>query len=511
MKRAIWCALVLLTAYANLAWANVVPSGRDLDLTTWERNAITFSVEVADIDIDLDQADHDTISFEVSEAPENGVVTADFDGVLYEEGIARLVMTYVPSTTFVGTDRFVVTASDAAGDTARILVSVVVQSISEAGSLAGDVLSTATFDSTQTDSIVVSNSFAANVVYRITGVQLQTGFLIKRDSAADEIFDDLYFSFSFPIDAIGTFSTKLDFDPNTTTPFFESGTASLTLGVGGLSTVTSLRTNGTQTGSSISLSASGGLDGVHGGTFSTSVLLSTCSPVFNSGSTTLSFGNLGVLCSDACEDVFASFTMSYNCTGFTGFSITAADVHLPTNMPFAPYIDGTVTIGYTLQTSSQAKTLSLTLGLDSFVMDCFSLSTELVATASGLPGIGGIEITAFHLDCEFPGGIRFESDSSLDANDLSLNNSVTGHSDYWEKDSLSGQFEVCEGIGGSWEVAVYFERPGVGTTLFSWGMTQVEVDIFCNQTWRFFGIATGRSGSFGGPLWELLIGFSTRW
>jgi len=515
MTRTVWSALalagMLLLVFGAVCVSNVAPTATDLELTTWERNAITFAVEVSDLDIDLADSDHDTIRFEVSEAPENGVVTSDFDGVLYEEDGARLVMSYVPSRTFVGTDRFVVLATDAAGEAVRILVTVVVQPLESAGTLAGDVLSTATFDSTLTHQIVVSSSFAANIVYRITGVQFQTGFLIKQDSAADELFDDLYFSMRFPIDAIGSFYTKLDFDPNTTTPLFESGTASLTLGMGGLSTAASLRTNGTTAGSSFSLSASGALDGIYGGTLSSSLSLATCSPVLKSGSVTLSFANLGVLCSEACEDVAASFTMSYDCSGFTGFNITASNVHLPLNIPYASYIDGSVSIGYTLQTASQAKTLSLSLGLDSIVMDCFSVSTELIATGTGNPGIGGLEINALHMDCEFPGGILFESDTSLDPNNLPLNNSVTGHSDYWERDRLSGRFEVCEGIGGSWQLSVYFERPGVGTTLFNWGMGTFEAEVYCHQVWRLFGMATIRSGSFGGPIWEALLGFSTRW
>jgi len=42
-------------------------------------------------------------------------------------------------------------------------------------------------------------------------------------------------------------------------------------------------------------------------------------------------------------------------------------------------------------------------------------------------------------------------------------------------------------------------------------MGTFEAEVYCNQVWRFFGMATIRSGSFGGPIWEALIGFSTRW
>jgi len=512
MTRAVWGALavgMLVVVLGAICVANVAPLGADLELTTWERNAITFSLEITDSDIDPVDADHDTIAFVVTEAPANGVVTADFDGVLYEESGAKLVMTYVPAREFVGTDAFVVVATDAAGESTEMLVTVVVQSISDAGTLAGDVLSTVTFDSLQTQSIVVSYSFTSNFVYRITGVQFQTGFLIKKDSAADEMFDDLYLSMRFPIDAIGSFYTKVDFDPNTTTPFFESGIGSFTLAIGGLSAVASLRTDGTQTGSSISLSASGSLPSIYGGTLATSLSLGTCAPVLKSGSVTMSFSDLGVLCSDACDGVYASFTSSFDCSGFAGFRILAADLLLPTNIPYAPYIEGSVSIGYTLQTASEAKTLDVNLGLDSFVMDCFSLSTRLVTTMNGF---SGIEIRALHIDCELPNGIRFESDSSLDPNDLSLNNSVTGHSDYWERDRISGQFDVCSGVGGSWKLSVYFERPmAAATTLFGWGMGTFEVSVNCNQTWRMFGMGTIRSGSFGGPIWELLLGFSARW
>ena len=143
MTRAVWGALavagMLVVVLGASCAANVAPGGADLELTTWERNAITFALEITDADIDPVFADHDTIRFEVSDAPANGVVTADFDGVLYVEGGAKLVMTYVPARTFVGTDRFTVVATDAAGESTEMLVTVVVQSISDAGTLAGDI------------------------------------------------------------------------------------------------------------------------------------------------------------------------------------------------------------------------------------------------------------------------------------------------------------------------------------------------------------------------------------
>lgn len=523
MRLAAWGPLAAILLFGVAAAANVTPTASDLDVTTWERNGVTFSVVVEDADIDTADPDHDRISFSVTEPPAHGVVTADFDGVLYEQGGARLVMSYVPARTFTGTDRFVVVATDSAGESARVLVTVSVQSINDAGTLAGDVLMTTTFDELQTASLTVSHSFSANVVYRITGVQFDAGFSIKQDTAADQAFDDLRFSLRFPIDAIGSFYTKLDFDPNTTTPFFESGTASLTLSIGGLSTAATLRTDGTQTGSSIALSASGTLDGISGATLSTALMLNTCSPVFSSGSVSLTFANLSALCLDTCDDVRVSFTTSFDCSGFTGFNITASNVGLPEFFPYASELSGTVSVNYTLQT--EAKTVSFDLGLSSLVMDCFSVSTALTATSSGLPGFSGIEIRAFHLDCVLPNGIRFESDSSLDPDDLALNNSVTGHSDYWERDRLSGRFDVCNGIGGDWALSIYFERPLPGvSSLFSWGMGTFEVDVYCNQTWRFFGMATIRSthdhdddpvtpmvNPFGSPIWELLVGFSTRW
>ncbi len=347
---------------------------------------------------------------------------------------------------------------------------------------------------------LMSMSWSGDVKYTLFATSLQVGFLFKRQ-AVDDIFDDLYINLSSPLGGVGTIASHIDFDPDPTTDLFDYANLTLTMGLGAARFSASLYTDGTQTGSRMSLGLFGSTnDG--GLSLSSRVTFASCSPYFDTASVTLRAAGLPCGLGDCAIDL--SGTASFSSSGFEKATISASGVDFPDVGWLSLVASANVTVSYEVQT----KSLTIAPQFETPIVGCIRLGTK-IAWADNT--ISDLRFTSIHVDHTFANGVHLRMHTSLDPTDLTLNQSVTGYLDYWEADVLSGEFGVCTGVGGDWEVGVYFSRPGVGGQLFDWGMLELKSSVACGRLWELFTELTFRSGVFGDPTSEWLLGFSVAW
>lgn len=482
------------------ALAGVPPTSTDLQLTTWENTSLTFDVVVTDGDIDPLAPETHPLEFVVAEAPAHGVVTGDLDAVIYQPpSEAILVLSYAPAEGFLGTDGLRIQARDSLGEHADILVTIQVVARDSVGELTGHTLVTATIDVPAVT--LTSMSWSGDVKYRLFATSLQVGFLFKRQ-AVDNMLEDLYINLTSPLGSVGTVASRIDFDPDPTTDLFDYADVSLTMRAGSSSMLASLTTDGTQSGSKMSLGFFGSTsDG--GLSLSSRVTFASCSPHFDTASVTLRAAGFPCGLGDCGIDL--SGTAGFSSYGFEKATISASWIDFPDVGGWLSLVtSANVVVSYEVQTDI----LSITPQFTTPIVDCIWFGTEMYwANNTG----GDLRFTSIHLDHTFANGVRLRMHTSLDPTDLTLNQSVTGYLDYWEVDVLSGEFVLCGGIGGDWEVGVYFSRPGVGTQLFDWGMLELKASVACGRLWELFTELTFRSGVFGDPTSEWLLGFDVSW
>jgi hypothetical protein len=495
-----WVLVVALCCSCPFrALAGVPPTSLDLQLTTWENTSLTFDVVVTDIDIDPLAPETHPLEFVVTEAPTHGVVAGDLAAVIYRlPSEAILILSYTPAEGFLGTDGLRLQARDSLGESVGILVTIEVVARGSVGELAGHSLVTATIDVPTVT--LTSMSWSGDAKYTLFATSLQVGFLFKRQ-AVDSAFDDLYINLSSPFGGVGMLASHIDFDPDPATGLFDHADVSLTLRVGSSSMLASLYTDGTQSGSRMSFGFFGSTnDG--GLSLSSRVNLVSCSPYFDMASVTLRAAGFPSGLGACAIDL--SGTASFSSSGFEKATISASGMDFPDVGWLSLVTSANVTVSFEVQT----KSLTITPQFETPIVDCIRFGTEIVWAGNAL---ADLRLTSIHVDHTFANGVRLRMHTSLDPTDLTLNQSVTGHLDYWEADVLSGEFEVCTGVGGDWEVGVYFSRPGVGVQLFDWGMLELKASVACGRQWELFTELTFRSGVFGDPTSEWLLGFAVAW
>jgi hypothetical protein len=496
MKRLMIIVLLIFVGIA--ASANQVPSGEDIALTVWANSSIPFSVIVQDADIDPAAPEVHPMAFSVGESPEHGVVTGDFEQVLYyTPATAALVLTYIPAADFTGYDSLTLLAEDSQGGLETIRVTIEVRTRGATASLTGTFLATTTLDVEA--GLFTTTNVAGTVGYSVYATSMTMGYLLKKDGPPDEMFDDLYFTLVTPFAGFASLAGRLDLNPETTSDLFDY--ASLSLAVHMLSTSLSAtaRTDGTQTQSSLVLALAG--SGADSLSFSSSATFGLCEPLFSNATVSARFQ---LACGqDACS-IPVSATASFTCDGFAGASISTSGVQFPDIAWLSFVRSAGVTISYNVQT----KSVSISPQFSTSWVNCIRIGTKVNWSEKSYEGI---EFQSIHMDCTFSNGVRFRMDTSFEPTNLTLNQTVTGHLDYWEKDRISGQVLLCDGIRMEWDIAAYFSRPLVGTSLFSWGMLELKLDVSCYQAWRIFTEITFRSGVFGGSTCELLLGAEVDW
>ncbi len=491
--RRVAACLVLMLVPALVA-TGMPLEGLEVRVSTPSGVALTFDVTVLDGGIDALAPEEHAIVFTAERGPAHGVVTGDLDAVLYSEpSQATLVLTYTPAIEFVGEDSIVLRAEDPVGESARVEIAITVRERATRGAMTGDSILTATIDVPAAS--LASFDWRVEAKYSILAASAGVGFHLHRE-AADLAFDALSVTGSASFSDAVTATGRVDFDPDSPEAYFESATASLVVRAGATSWVGTASTDGTQTGSRMTLALAG-----TAGSLSTasSIALTSCSPWFEMA--TITIGTSEFPCSEACAaDLRATVALSDS--GFERATFAASGVDLPDIGLLSLVSSASVVISYAVQT----KSLTISPELITSIGTCFSLGTEV--TWDG--GAESVTFTTIHVDQRFQNGVRLSMDASLDPTNLGRNQAVTGYLDYWEVDALSGDFDVCAGIRGDWEVGVYFARPLVGLQLFDWGMLEFRAAIECNG-WRLFTDLFIRSGVFGDSTAEWLLGFETNW
>jgi hypothetical protein len=205
---------------------------------------------------------------------------------------------------------------------------------------------------------------------------------------------------------------------------------------------------------------------------------------------------------DCMEDLSA--TIAFSASGFDQLTLLASGVDLPDVGWLAAVPSASVALAYRVE----EKTLSIQPQIDAPWTDCIQLGLEAEWVDTTLTAL---RLAWIRLDCTLVEGVRLRMQSSLDPTDLALNESVTGFLDYWESTVLSGRFRPCVGLDGTWEVRAYFARPGVGTQLFDLGRLDLRFALACGRLWDLSGDFIFRTGAFGGPTAEWMLGFEVAW
>ncbi len=471
----------------------------DVQVTTWLSTPMTFVVRVTDAGIDLLAPEAHAILFSIEAGPAHGVVAGDLSAVLYEAPAdALLVLSYVPVPGYVGEDSLRLRARDPLGAFTDIPVSIAVTATSAEGTLSGHSLLTATVDVSAV--ALRAMSWAVDAKYSFHATTFEAGLLVKLEGA-DEAFDDLYFGLTTPFGAIGTATLRLDFNPDPLSDLFDFADLSCAFSLGGASIQGSFRTDGTPAGARASFAFSGSTpDG--GLALNARITLASCDPTIDSAVVTIKAP--GLACGTGGCEIDLSATVGFSCEGFRTATLLAEGIELPDVGLLSLATSAAALITYEVE----SKSLEISPRFATLAVDCFAFGTEIVWADSALVSA---RLTSFRVDHTFAHGVRLRMETSLFPGDLALNKTVTGYVDYWEADFLSGEFAVCQGIRGDWEVGVYFARPGVAVQLFDWGMLALRTGVTCDESWELFTELTFRSGVFGDPTCEWLLGADVVW
>jgi len=498
MKRLSLLTFFMISLLASAGLANTAPTAEPIFIVGWDNTPYVLTIIVHDADIDPLAPEIHPIAFSIATPPARGVVTGDLEGITYQSPTnAVLVLTYTPADDFTGIDTFVIRAEDPEGESIDIAITAEIAKRGSHSTLSGTTRITVTAD-VQTGSLTSAN-VSGRVRYSTYATSMEMGYLFKRETASDRLFDDLYFTFASPLSSFAALSARVDFNPDSLSNLFDYAAFSGTVYAGAATLSSTLRLGDVQTASSLVVGLSG--TAAEGLSYSLRARFVPCTAFFSDA--TVSLG-VDIPCGpdDCMIDVDASLGVS--CEGFESLSISASNIALPAGalLNLAERLDAT------LRFDLQTKSLTITPRFQTTWMDCIRFGVHVDWSELALKSI---EFQSIHLSCTLANGITLQSDTSLDPENLTLNQTVTGHLDYWEKDAISGQFEMCSGIGGSWEVAVYFSRPDIGVALFSWGMLELSFDIRCGTQWRFFTEATFRSGVFGDSTCEFFVGAEFGW
>ncbi len=485
---ALWLAVTAVASGAPLA-------GEDLRLSTIRDRPLPVRVVVTDPGTDPQSPESHRVEFSILDAPRHGTLVGRLDAVSYEPGgVVALVVTYAPAARFTGTDTFRVAARDPGGEEATVAVTVDVVLRSAAGQLSGR--STVAVAVDVEAATVTAWDWTVDAKLCIDAISFETGLRFKRD-AVDTGFDDLVARMAAPVAGIGAASVRFDFNPGMPADLFDSAEAALSLSLPNLTLSGSLFTDGTPVGARMSVAFSGAPEE---GTLLVNgrATFTTCALGFDSASLTLRMPHAA----DCIEELSA--TVAFSSSGFDQFSLLASGVDLPDVGWLTAVPSASVALAYRVE----EKTLSIQPEIDAPWTECIQLGLEAEWVDTTLTAL---RLAWIRLDCTLVEGVRLRMQSSLDPTDLALNESVTGFLDYWESTVLSGRFRPCAGLDGTWEVRAYFARPGVGAQLFDLGRLDLRASLACGRLWGLSSDFIFRTGAFGGPTAEWMLGFEMTW
>jgi len=499
-------AVLLLVVLSATVFANTAPTMEDQYARTTEDTSVLIEIRAEDADIDPTVPSGHPMRFMLLDGPTHGVLVGDLTDVKYRpEHTAYVELTYVPAEGFVGTDLITVLVIDPFDETAQgaVTIEIEVEERRAQGLLSGNWTTGFTVD-VQSDGVTAFNTQITEV-YRIANLTMQGTAGMRMDTIGGvktTVFDSLRLQGSYSFGEVFVDST-INFEPEagTTAELFDYWLLSTHFPLLDLSFAHTLYLSQTHSRSYQSLHVQG-----HVGPFGMSSQLRL---QMNDDCVFLFDENVLSFYWTSCDDISITSTLRMACGGFESLTFNATDIPVK---PIA-WLPDDITLDMGLTFKLQEKSLSSSISWQPSSLGCIRMYAELVLGAYAGPApVGGdtdmLEITIYGiaLDCDLPGGITFQSATSMDP---AKNSRVTGQVDYFEVMRLSGPLESCCGVPGYWNVATYWAT--ASTMLFDWGMTVMSAQVVINDYLSLTGEATFRSGDFGDPTSEIRFGWTVRW
>jgi len=197
------------------------------------------------------------------------------------------------------------------------------------------------------------------------------------------------------------------------------------------------------------------------------------------------------------EDV--KTTLSFSQSGFDYVKFQASGI----DIPGISWLTFSSTLKFTVDT----KTLTLTPALNLGTPACVDLYVTLESNSETYV-ISGLDIYAIGLSTDI-GGVSFSTLSIWDATTWAAEQDPNGleswYNTYWERFIIASSSDSCCGGNFTFSVATYFLD--THTTLFDWGMTDVDVSYGIGSN---FTVSSGLVVKTTG-LTELSLGFTVTW
>ena len=454
------------------------PTTEDITLSTLVGQPVTVRLIAHDPDIDPLNPDLHPLKFEVVEGPNHGTLTGDFAAMTYLPLHDAIVgITYTPEPGFVGADRFVYKVTDPSEEFDTGVVEIEVRQAPTPPSLTGIWSSTLTLKGPQTLSLALDSSLT--VGYSLADMRFQA-----KAAFSEEAWESFQLYAFLPLGELITLSSTVAFDP--VIPAFRYWNAIARFGIAGVDFTYNFYLSSTPENS-------------------TSVLVARWSgEAFSLTSTTqfkgctLTFAQETLVATWSYCDYRVTGKLIISCSGFEGFTITVYSIPL-LGASIDPFWVG---LDLSVKFTTVAKTVTPTVRVHSDWVECVKFLTEVLLAEEGLE-IQGFSIYGLHIKSQVTDAITVESKTSF-AEDK--NASVTGYAEYFEVFRLIGKVFPCCGSPGQWKVAVYFDDSS--DELFSWGMTQIQLEDALADNVRF-SIETKFYAA--DSVWEMALGWKVTW
>lgn len=492
LRRAIAIGAIC-AGWAVGAVGNTPPVMEDRYYATYQGQAVTIEMVAEDLDINpMVPGDH-PLTFSIIDGPELGLLVGDLRQVAYRSPHEAVVeMVYIPADGVVGTEVITFIARDPLGETALgvVTISILPGEQRSRGVLSGIWTTRMTYNA-QTQSFTALTTQYTQV-YRVESLTLKGIADVRMESVGGVktmVFDSLRFEADLSLSGVDHIST-LRFDPKSAPGFFDSWLASTRFSLGDVSFSHLFLFRESLTDSYQSLLISGVSGAVRLSNLTRLELVAGCGFQFSRNTTSLMW--------KWC-DIDWRAVLVMQCSGFGSFTVQANDVPVPISTPWGDTVTASAELVFDLD---EGKSFSAELHWRPLRLGCVQLYTDLTDIAD--PTIYG-----FRIECDIPGefgSIRLVSATSFDP---LYNARVTGQSDYFELLRLSGPLQSCCTPPGSWSMATYFYDGA--STLFDWGMTIFRIDVRVAAQFDFLFETILRSGEFGDPPLELMVGWTTRW
>ena len=421
---------------------NDAPVAQDETLATRAGVPLEIVLVAEDADIDPDAPDAHPLTFSILEGPTHGSLSGDLTEVVYEAPHTALVnLVYSPAAGFVGQDRLVFQVTDELGESDRGVVMINVGGEGEiSGTWEWKARWSAPFDlewiSSQLTSIYQRGELTLTGKARLT----EDGLQWLRGEAR------------LPLAEVIQAHTALKLT-STSTGISSYWDTRLSLDVAGVSVTWTAHLADSETSS------------YHRLTLRTAVGEAMLRSTTRFTGWGFKFDSQELYARwgwDTCDaQITARLTLRK--TGFESLTLTARDIPL-----FLCPSDQDITLELKLRFTTTAKELTPAFHWPKVWVDCLQLLCELEADGATLLGL---HVYGLRLRCELPDGMELELATSFSEE---KNSALTGYASYFERWSLSGPLAFCCGEG-EWKIFAYFEY---GTTsLFSWGMTKLQLEL----------------------------------